>query len=1404
MPVLGIEDAKDRSPVKLVLRRLLGLRPDENNDRLIWKQLEEQLPDEEHNLQRQTIFRFISTIPVQFSEEELDLLEANVLVLVSKLCRRAPALLVFENIHWTPEGTEEQLLSALFHNVLVNKDEPILLCATYRPGEGDALPVIGKLEMSNDYYEVLELGAMDEEGVKAIVDQIVDFPRFSEPLYRFVCDWSHGNPLYLIELLRLLTNPNANYLTRVGGEWYPAYAVDLSKAVPETVEEVILERVDLELPHEADFVKTLSAIGFELPLNLIEALATREFPEYSAHDLDRHLAALEEAGLLVVPEKEGRLSKVEGYEFEHQMKREVLYKSLSESRRFQLRQHVAEILLAEQIFPDPDEQLRQLARHLAKSPRDFRAAHVEEIKKAATLERGLRNFSRSLEFYDTALDLVPEDSFEAAHLMVERSRLQQMRGNLVPAERDLEQAYRLVSPESPLTKQDSKRAKDLRTLIEKEQGRLLLKQPQASLDRANKLLYRARIGLEGNLRLRRFFPPKSLEFHRDLVEIYLALAEVWLRKRKFKVCEKACKRAERLAQNAKTKLQDESLLPRVYKALGDLHLERGIEREDYEEALTWYRLALESAEKDRYEQERLWVTLAETYRVLGNSARACQHYEKAIEIQKQLGDVYGLALSYGGIGDLFVEQEEFEKGRYYCEQAYQYQRSVGDLNRFWRTCVSLTKIHLNDENLEKAGKYWFQARDVLFEQRRFDDLRIKKQREIYSLVCRLAEYYRRDEQWDKRRTCLQDRDYILPTISWEREELASVQMELGEAYFKTRQWQDAIAAFTEALELADEPSTRAKIHEWLGDVYAAFDSPTRILAPERIEAGKALDQTERRYEEAVKQLVRIGSVRPAVNVYEKLLDRIVTDEPSLVQLPFTYLRTLREIQPQQLQQRIRDRLVDKTEEVLLRNELPAEAGDILVYTAREAARLDDSTIPFDEKLAYLRRAEALYREGDLEDLIWGLNMLIPTYSRLGLWDEVVHCFEELFELNAQAKDVDEFIETCRAIPVLSDKIDAGKLELFVDIVLSAPQRVHFSRQQRARLFLYAAKLHSHIAGKLDEAEDVQRYNSLALEYYERVRALATEDTAMAATALHDSALIYQYREEYDEALQRLSESIRIVERVGDYKSSAVSRSIRAQLYIKREQFEDALSDYEQALKFLQRAGSYWNERLQHQDQQPLSPAEVVSMRYDRDWLASTCRGFAGFLISRGKPSRANELAEQAAYLYNTIGKPEFAKGAQAILAVSRLMSGAGPLPPDVSLKRGWPCPSCGTLLIEGIAECPKCGESLCPECGAAIEKEATQCPECGAKLALACPRCDATLYEKACPECGGVVDTEHGRCLSCGQAICPACGAVVGENDEMCSTCGTVLALFCSDCGAEVSAADSVCPQCGEQFDAED
>jgi hypothetical protein len=185
-----VEDVKDRSPVKRILRQLLGLRPDEDDDRLLWERLQNHLPSGEQSAQRGIVFRFISTIATKSEQDELNVLEANVLAFFKTLCRRVPTVLVFENIHWTQEGLEGRLLLRLFEDAVASIGEPTLLCATYRPVEMESLLVVSELRRSRERYETITLETIGEEGTKALVGQIVDFPCLSA---HSSCEFSREN-----------------------------------------------------------------------------------------------------------------------------------------------------------------------------------------------------------------------------------------------------------------------------------------------------------------------------------------------------------------------------------------------------------------------------------------------------------------------------------------------------------------------------------------------------------------------------------------------------------------------------------------------------------------------------------------------------------------------------------------------------------------------------------------------------------------------------------------------------------------------------------------------------------------------------------------------------------------------------------------------------------------------------------------------------------------------------------------------------------------------------------------------------------------------------------------------------------------------------------------------------------
>src|SRR5690606_9062752 len=98
--------------------------------------------------------------------------------------------------------------------------------------------------------------------------------------------------------------------------------------------------------------------------------------------------------------------------------------------------------------------------------------------------------------------------------------------------------------------------------------------------------------------LRRYFPPNDFEYHRDLMEIYVDLAEVWLRKRDFKMCQKVCRRAEQIATRALKKWPERNLLYDVHRALGDLYFQEGQKPQEYERARKAYQTALKYAHHD--------------------------------------------------------------------------------------------------------------------------------------------------------------------------------------------------------------------------------------------------------------------------------------------------------------------------------------------------------------------------------------------------------------------------------------------------------------------------------------------------------------------------------------------------------------------------------------------------------------------------------------------------------------------------------------------------------------------------------------------------------------------------------------------------------------------------------------
>ena len=90
------------------------------------------------------------------------------------------------------------------------------------------------------------------------------------------------------------------------------------------------------------------------------------------------------------------------------------------------------------------------------------------------------------------------------------------------------------------------------------------------------------------------------------------------------------------------------------------------------------------------------------------------------------------------------------------------------------------------------------------------------------------------------------------------------------------------------------------------------------------------------------------------------------------------------------------------------------------------------------------------------------------------------------------------------------------------------------------------------------------------------------------------------------------------------------------------------------------------------------------------------------------------------------------------------------------------------------------------ECGAIVveEGENFQCPSCG----LIMPELSAE-----CPRCGEIFETFE-------IVECPVCGRQISANTDICE-CGALIGGRCPECGKKLSSEDLICDRCGTEFE---
>ena len=251
---------------------------------------------------------------------------------------RRPLVFVFEDLHWVDTSTEEYL-AALINSIGATR---ILILATHRLGYS---PPFG----TRSFQTGITLSPLSETQAIAMAGRMLGVEGFPADVTRAVLDKAEGVPLFIEEVTKTLLD--LGIVQRDNGGLRVVRPLR-EAAVPETIHDIIMARLDRLGDEGKRTVQLASVIGRQFLRRLLERIAglTAELEGFL-----QELKALEiiyEQGLLPEP----------AYIFKHAVIQDVAYQSLLVQRRKELHRAVGRAI--EELYPDRlAEHYQELAHH---------------------------------------------------------------------------------------------------------------------------------------------------------------------------------------------------------------------------------------------------------------------------------------------------------------------------------------------------------------------------------------------------------------------------------------------------------------------------------------------------------------------------------------------------------------------------------------------------------------------------------------------------------------------------------------------------------------------------------------------------------------------------------------------------------------------------------------------------------------------------------------------------------------------------------------------------------------------------------------------------------------------------------------------------------------------------------
>jgi class 3 adenylate cyclase/tetratricopeptide (TPR) repeat protein len=287
-------------------------------------------------------------------------------------------VIVIEDLHWVDEKSEETL-GAMLDAI---QSLPVLMFLTYRPGYAHSLG-------DRTYYSRVSLSHLAAEESAAIAERVLQVVALPEQVRSLIAGKGEGNPFYVEEVTKSLVE--SGVLRTSDGVCTLERPADQVR-VPDTIQEVILSRIDRLEQEAKEAIQLASVIGREFTVRLLDRVSDIEA------GMDDLLVGLKVLELIYEKAYFPELS----YMFKHALTHDVAYSTLLMERRKALHKLVATAI--EELYADRlAEQYEALAYHYFEGQEWEKA--LEYLEKAGDKATSAYANQDALDYYARALEV---------------------------------------------------------------------------------------------------------------------------------------------------------------------------------------------------------------------------------------------------------------------------------------------------------------------------------------------------------------------------------------------------------------------------------------------------------------------------------------------------------------------------------------------------------------------------------------------------------------------------------------------------------------------------------------------------------------------------------------------------------------------------------------------------------------------------------------------------------------------------------------------------------------------------------------------------------------------------------------------------------------------------------------